>query len=124
MKLIFWRFFLLFFTFFSSLVYGAGETITLSGTLRDFYDWNLATNKSKNKNFQNSSFVHSHASVAVTGLVKDELDSERKPVLKSRGNEKKDDGSNSNFKAIHDTNSFNQWYRDVEGINQCLITSL
>ncbi|MBD3840087.1 MAG: hypothetical protein IE878_06870, partial [Epsilonproteobacteria bacterium] len=99
-------------------------------TLDDIEDYDnediptFIKNKSKNKNFQNSSFVHSPASVAVTGLVKDELDSERKPVLKSRGNEKKDDGSNSNFKAIHDTNSFNQWYRDVEGINQCLITSL
>jgi len=100
-------------------VWGA-DTITLNGTIRDFYDYNK--NHSKNPDFENPSYPppSGYGSYAVTGLVKDQLDQDSKPVLKSNTGWMHD----KTHRSITDANSFSQWYRDVDGINQSMPYSI
>lgn len=68
------------------------ESITLSGTIRDF--------KSSHPDMQRG------ASGIVTGIVNTELGEDGKPVY-----------SGLETDAINSALSFNQWYRDVDGVN-------
>ena len=90
--------------------------ITLTGTIRDFYDYKQ--DNSKNPDFENAERVPSgnNGQYAVTGLVKSILIN-GKPTLESNGIGVIE-GTNEVIHSITDNDSFSQWYRDVDGINQ------
>lgn len=113
--------------FFLNLAFAS--TITLNGTLRDFYDY--SKDNSKNPDFENPSFPppSGFGSYAVTKLVKKNLDSDKKPVLKNNNGKGRFTDSSGNkigpkYKSIKNKTSFSQWYRDVAGINQSMPYSI
>ncbi|WP_182866130.1 putative Ig domain-containing protein [Rhodopirellula sp. JC639] len=79
-----------------------GKTVVLDATVRDFRD--------SHPDFENG------VSGLTTGLLVDELGSDGLPVLSNDHRE----GSG----IIENAQTFNQWYRDVEGINQNLTVPL
>jgi len=79
--------------FFSSSVFAA--TITLTGTIRDFLD--------SHPDFEDGIAVD-------PGIVKDILGSDKKPVY----------NGNPNTLTTHGEDYFNQWYRDVPGVNKSI----
>ena len=105
------------------LNFAYADTITLNGTLGDFYDYNQ--DNTKNLDFENPAYPppSGYGSYAVTDLVSQNLNSDRKPVLKDDGSgwfmdDNGDRVGNSQHKSITNKSSFSQWFRDVDGINQ------
>jgi len=72
----------------------ASDTLTLKGTLRDF--------KSSHADFEARIGGHE------PGMVKDTLSSDRKPIF------------NTKKKSTSNARNFNQWYRDVTGVNRAM----
>ncbi|RUM66023.1 MAG: hypothetical protein DSZ06_04065, partial [Sulfurospirillum sp.] len=96
------------------MLLSATDTITLSGTLRDFPKSNI--------DFQNPSLTlesKHKAQYCVKGLVKDTL-TDGVPILKNWGKGTIDDGSNEEWKAIFGPYSFVNWFKDVSGTNKSM----
>ncbi|MEM6333366.1 MAG: fibro-slime domain-containing protein [Planctomycetota bacterium] len=81
----------------STAGYAVADTIELTGTLRDF------TEEHPDMNFPDKSFG------VKTGLVMSELGEDGKPILDTSGD--------STRGMISGPDSFDQWYRDVPGVN-------
>jgi len=79
------------------------NTLELTGTLRDFSD------SHPDMEYPNKSYG------LRTGMVLSQLGSDGKPVLNPEFN----DGDFSRA-MVQDESSFNQWYRNVEGVNQSI----
>ncbi len=90
------------------------DTIMLTGTIRDFYDYNQ--DNSKNPDFENPAYPSpaGYGDYPTTGLVQNQLASDRKPLLQTNTGQM----HNITHRSITNSNSFSQWYRDVAGINQ------
>lgn len=82
---------------------GAQDTLELTGTLRDFNDTHPDMQRKA------SSFP------LVTGMVKSQLGEDGLPVLNRAPGE-----SIPSIWRVESLTSFNQWYRNVEGVNQSI----
>ncbi|RUM65682.1 MAG: hypothetical protein DSZ05_05640, partial [Sulfurospirillum sp.] len=104
------------------------DTITLSGTLRDFHDYSKYPDK--NPDFENPARVPgwnrdpvlNQGNYAVVGLVNDTL-TNGVPTLANNGFGTVDTTNvlvAGTLHSITDAASFSQWFKDVDGINQSM----